>query len=340
MSGFVALHRAAIEHPLFAGDTARLGAWLWLVAKACWKPTRFNVAGKTVLLERGQYCCSVRDLAEAWGWSKSTVDRFLTRLKNETMIETDAGTGRLIITICNYAKYQDINEDAGTGSGTTGGTASGQQRDIKEQGNKGTNLSLVADAPKDSSSGDDASGDQFQLEIEEDTPPDPQAVVIAKWTEAAQQCGWPIPRTISADRRKKLQSRIREHGVKGLAEAIARASQSNMLGRDPPRWWDFDFFVRSQDSVNKILEGKYDKQFSSKGANSTEPAGIGRTEAAAIAAMDDVERIFAAAGAGAGGREAGTGGHGQGFGSGNSGTILGPGDAMPDALRRVGNARP
>lgn len=138
MSGFVAIYREMTEHHLFAGDSARLGAWTWLVAKACWRPTKFNVNGKTITLDRGQFCTSMRDLAEAWGWSKSSVERFLTRLKTETMIETHTGTGRLIVTICNYSKYQDVSEQAGTATGTPTGTAAGQQRDTKEQENKGT----------------------------------------------------------------------------------------------------------------------------------------------------------------------------------------------------------
>lgn len=152
MSGFVALHRIATEHPLFAADVGRFGAWCWMVAKACWRPTRFNVSGKVIMLERGQLCYSVRDLADAWGWSKSAVDRFLTRLKTETMIETQSGTGRLVITICNYERYQDRSDSTGTPSGTPSGTAAGQQRDIKEQGNKRTKVSEEANA----SSGADA----------------------------------------------------------------------------------------------------------------------------------------------------------------------------------------
>lgn len=138
MSGFIALHREAMDHHLFKGDVARFGAWIWMVSKACWKETKFDVQGRTISLKRGQFCCSVRDMATAWGWPKSNVDRFLTRLKTETMIETESGTGRLIITICNYAKYQDLKPEVGTPTGTPTGTAAGQQRDIKEQGNKGT----------------------------------------------------------------------------------------------------------------------------------------------------------------------------------------------------------
>jgi hypothetical protein len=134
VSGHIALHRDAFEHPLLK-DGDRFRAWFWMVSRACWKATRYDVGGKTVMLTRGQFCCSVRELAEAWDWSKSAVDRFLSRLKTETMIGTDAGTGKLVITICNYDKYQQIPKEAGTADGTLTGTPAGQQRDIKEEGN-------------------------------------------------------------------------------------------------------------------------------------------------------------------------------------------------------------
>ena len=138
MTGFATLHRQSLDHPLFDGDSSRLGAWTWLILRAAWKPTAFNIAGKTTVLERGQLCVSIRQLAVAWGWSKSAVDRFLARLETETMIVREAGHGRCILTICNYSKYQSLNDDDRDSSGTATGTAAGQQRDTKEQGNKGT----------------------------------------------------------------------------------------------------------------------------------------------------------------------------------------------------------
>ena len=107
MSGFATIQRDARKHPLFHGDADRFGAWVWLILGAAWKPTPFDIAGKTVTLERGQICVSIRQLGDEWGWSKSKVDRFLTRLETETMIERKAGQGRCIITICNYEKYQE-----------------------------------------------------------------------------------------------------------------------------------------------------------------------------------------------------------------------------------------
>src|SRR3546814_5093544 len=69
MSGFAILYREATEHHLFVGDSARFGAWAWLVLKACWKPTKFNVGGSTITVERGQLCVSRSQIAAAWGWS-------------------------------------------------------------------------------------------------------------------------------------------------------------------------------------------------------------------------------------------------------------------------------
>ncbi|EHJ62800.1 hypothetical protein NSU_0312 [Novosphingobium pentaromativorans US6-1] len=119
------------------------------MAKACWKSAPFDVGGKMITLERGQLSYSIRELAEQWGWSKSTADRFLKRLELEGMVNltraktgtargTSSGTDRLIITVCNYRKYQDFSPEAGTASEPQNGTELGQKRDIKEQGNKGT----------------------------------------------------------------------------------------------------------------------------------------------------------------------------------------------------------
>lgn len=136
MAGFIKLHRSAFAHPLLQ-DGERFRAFFWLVSEACWKPTKFDRRGKTITLERGQICISIRELAKDWKWSKSAVERFLTRLETETMIETTNGTVRGVITICNYDKYQTREDEAGTVNGTPTGTDVGQMWDTKEEGEEG-----------------------------------------------------------------------------------------------------------------------------------------------------------------------------------------------------------
>lgn len=138
MSGFAVLFREAADHPLFARNSERLGAWTYLVLKVCWKPSKFNIGGKVIELQRGQICASRAQLAEAWGWSPSAVERFLTRLETEQMIERATGQGRTIITVCNYAKYQDVEVKAGQATGQATGQAPDSGRTTKEQRNQET----------------------------------------------------------------------------------------------------------------------------------------------------------------------------------------------------------
>lgn len=156
MSGFIALHREAFDHHLLQ-DAERFRAWFWLVSEACWKPSRTRIKGETVELERGELTYSVRFLADKWGWSKSRVDRFIADLRAEGMIETrskngtsaghKAGQGQSIISICNYARYQDVNEAKRDNDNEESGTSAGQQRDKEEQGNKGTKNNIPPIVP-------------------------------------------------------------------------------------------------------------------------------------------------------------------------------------------------
>lgn len=137
MSNFITFQRDALNHPLLQ-DAERFRAWFWIVARACWKATPYDLNGKTVTLDRGQLCASRSQLAEAWGWSPSAVERFMVRLETEQMIGREAGQGRTIITVCNYGKYQDVDEKTGQASGQESGQRSDSDRTTKEQGNQET----------------------------------------------------------------------------------------------------------------------------------------------------------------------------------------------------------
>ena len=148
--GFFFVNRGVFDHYLFNGEPySQCQAWLWMIGQAAWKPRRYRAGQFLVNLERGQLCASVRHMAEKWGWSKSSVHRFLERLKTETMIGTDSGTGVLVVTICNYEKYQVTAHDCGTANGTLSGTVAGQSRDSKEEGNKYNNKKPTIVGKKD-----------------------------------------------------------------------------------------------------------------------------------------------------------------------------------------------
>ena len=134
--GCFMVSRQIWDHPEFRPAVfSEREAFMWLVSEAAWK-SRTTRAGRAVVdLERGQLCASLRFLSTAWGWSKSRVERFLKRLENRDMIRAETGTGQVVITVCNYSKYQ--------GERDTGGTEAGHGRDRsgtnENKGNKDNN---------------------------------------------------------------------------------------------------------------------------------------------------------------------------------------------------------
>jgi hypothetical protein len=146
MSGFYLLHRGWMDHPVFGREEfTQRTAWVWLIENVAWKDTQHRIGGKLVPVRRGQIAITVRELAERWRWSKSRVDRFLKLLRDAGMIRAESGTeaarSKLIITLCNYEKYQALRDS----DEPLGGTEAGQERDkngtLKNEGNEETNSS-------------------------------------------------------------------------------------------------------------------------------------------------------------------------------------------------------
>lgn len=153
MSGFYLMHRGWRDKAIFGRTYSRAEAWLWLIENTCFKPTEYDIRGKTVIIERGQICASRDQLAKAWNWSGSAVERFLTRLKTEQMIGQETGQGKSVITICNYEKYQTIQSKTGQPTGQPTGQTSDRLRtakEIREQGKERTIDKSIVDRARGS----------------------------------------------------------------------------------------------------------------------------------------------------------------------------------------------
>ena len=210
MSGFIALHREAFAHPLLK-DGDRFRAWFWLVANAAWKPTKHDARGTTITVDRGQICAGRDYLAKAWGWSASAVERFLTRLETEHMIERTTGQIKTVITICNYEKYQDVSDEPGQLSGQQTGQKPDRNRTAKEQGKQGNKVELEANAPNSRPRGrkraapeipnrpDDVSEQVWRdfLQHRERLDADLSVTALAGFRREATEVGWTLEKAIS-----------------------------------------------------------------------------------------------------------------------------------------------
>lgn len=88
-------------------------------------------------------------------------------------------------------------------------------------------------------------------------PPQGEDRVFERWNELADQSGLPKARALSADRRRKLKARIKEHGVDGVLEAVENIHKSAHCRGSNPRGWraDFEFLLQAKSCRRAIEEG-------------------------------------------------------------------------------------
>lgn len=121
--GVFAVDRGIWDHESFAKDPfSEREAFIWLVGEASYRQRKVRVGSVVVELNRGQASHSYRFMAERWQWSLGKVQRFLKRLENDTIIETRSDTGALVVTICNYDRYQKVSLPTDTPADTAGDT--------------------------------------------------------------------------------------------------------------------------------------------------------------------------------------------------------------------------
>lgn len=185
MSGYARIHRSLIGHPAFRNESETM-LFAWMVLKAAWRPTRVRYKGHSISLKRGQLAASIRDMADAHDRNKNWISRVLNTMRDEDMIQTDAGTGVLVITVCNYDEYQSDSADSGTANGTPRGTdegtRAGQRRDTEqeEKNIKREELSLTRTPAREPSLPDDMR--QIMEEAGLTTPQNPSQ--LKAWYEA------------------------------------------------------------------------------------------------------------------------------------------------------------
>lgn len=239
-------------------------AFVWLIMEASYKAREKRVGNVCVNLSRGQLASSIRFMAEAWDWQKSTVDRFLKRLQSRDMIGTDSGSGLSVITICKYDEYQSKPSDGGTAkkeNWDSSGTVAGQQRDKPNKG-------LIQDEIKMKEEG---------LGKPNPVPPDNSQACFDHFNAVAAKVGWPVVQKISASRRAALSGRLRDVGGEdGWRAAIDRASLSPLLTGQNGRGWsaDFDWLCKPA-NFTKLMEGNYDPRPANASQATTRRAGDG-----------------------------------------------------------------
>jgi hypothetical protein len=108
-SGWVKIHRWDDDHWLNKSLIAQ-GLWTKLIMMANYKESKILRNGKFETLERGQILTTIAEL-RGNDCGRAVVERLLNLMVVDGMITQKTSNDGRIITICNYSKYQDLEND-------------------------------------------------------------------------------------------------------------------------------------------------------------------------------------------------------------------------------------
>lgn len=110
---FIKLDTKILDSWCFA-DPANLKIWIWLLSKANYKKSHFELfVGKgsiTVTIDRGQVIYRKSTAEKELCIDNSTIERRLKKMQDQDMIIVSPSHQYTIITICNYDNYQSRKE--------------------------------------------------------------------------------------------------------------------------------------------------------------------------------------------------------------------------------------
>ncbi len=106
-NGWVKFHRDQLGHWVSEDKPWCAGyAWSYLYAQANHRAGNAGFRGEYIPLERGQFITSKCRLRAVFSWGKIRLENFLKRLISDNMIAVQSTKRFMVITICNYERYQ------------------------------------------------------------------------------------------------------------------------------------------------------------------------------------------------------------------------------------------
>lgn len=110
MEGWICLHRKILENPIICKDNDYFVVWCYLLLSATHEKLTVIFKGKKIILKAGQLITGRKSIAEKFNISESKVQRILKNFEIEQQIEQQTSSKKRLITILNWDKYQNIEQ--------------------------------------------------------------------------------------------------------------------------------------------------------------------------------------------------------------------------------------
>ena len=109
-NGFVKIHRKMLDNPVVCKDNDYFRVWLYLLLDASHKGYSAIFNGKKIELKAGQLITGRKSIAEKCNISESKAQRILKSFEIEQQIEQQTGNKNRLITVLNWDKYQNSEQ--------------------------------------------------------------------------------------------------------------------------------------------------------------------------------------------------------------------------------------
>lgn len=107
MEGWVKIHRKMLENPIICKDSDYLSVWIYLLLNATHKEIPALFKGKKIILKPGQLITGRKSISNKLKISESKIYRIINDYKSEHQIEQQTSNKNSLITIINWDKYQE-----------------------------------------------------------------------------------------------------------------------------------------------------------------------------------------------------------------------------------------
>ena len=142
MEGWIKLHRKILDNPIIFKDKDYLAIWIYLLLNATHKEIPALFKGKKIILQKGQLITGRKSMASQLKISESKIYRIINDFKSEQQIEQQTSNQNSLISILNWDKYQQSeqqNEQQMNNERTTDEQPVNTNKNVKNVKNKRNN---------------------------------------------------------------------------------------------------------------------------------------------------------------------------------------------------------
>lgn len=272
MASWIKIFRELLQWEWFQ-KAEMVQLFIYLLLKASCTDKQWQ--GMTV--KRGQLVTSNATMRQDLRLSEQQIRTCIKRLISTGEITYKSTNRYVVITICNYDKYQEIGDSINEQNNEqTNNQSTDNQRAINEQSTTSKEIKNIRskeynikDIKQESGSNDQLSSASDEAQAVEPEKPKTEKLPFKEikemWNETCP--GFPKLFTLSEPRKNKMRLRIAEMG--GLEKALPlikqifeKMQQSKFLKGDNKRGWkaSFDWLFENDKNWVKVYEGNYDNK--------------------------------------------------------------------------------